>query len=282
MEFRNIQSFNEFLNEAATTKWYDLVFNSHKNHNPECDILEGHLDRNSLITYVICVKGPNKGNESMEYYSGPNYKPEAAGTSRSTSRVYTPDKIPAKYLNMWQELREIYQNEYEGGKSTNESSRSIVDDVRIKKEADKLFISRYPRVNPYDIKDIEFDGKDDIMQLIAIVKKRGEATDEEMMQDDYDYAVMKSMQKFGMFDSESFDAYINEAEEKDGNLEVQLTKSATGPFLKDLKTNGCPYRKVTDTKFIVDNTGKVRLAIRLVKERSSMRAITVTPTDETI
>jgi hypothetical protein len=282
MKFRNIQSFNEFLNEAATTKWYDLVFNSHKNHNPNCDILEGHLDRNSLITYGIYVNGPEKGNEFMEYYSGPNYKPEAVGTSRSTSRMYTSDKIPAKYLNMWQELREIYENEYEGGKSTNESSRSIVDDARIKKEADKLFISRYPRVNPYDIKDIEFDGKDDIMQLIAIVKKRGEATDEEMMQDDYDYAVMKSMQKFGMFDSESFDAYINEAEEKDGNLEVQLTKSATGPFLKDLKTNGCPYRKVTDTKFIVDNTGKVRLAIRLVKERSGMRAITVTPTDETI
>jgi hypothetical protein len=281
MGFRNIQSFNEFLNEAATTKWYDLVFNSHKNHNPECDILEGHLDRNSLITYVICVNGPNKGKESMEYYSGPNYKPESVGTSRSNSRMYTPDKIPAKYLNMWHELREIYQNEYEGGRSTNEASR-LVDDARIKKEADKLFIERYPRVNPYDIKDIEFHGKDDIIELIKIVKKRGEATDEEMMRDDYDYAVMKSMEKFGMFENENFDAYINEAEEKDGNLSVQLTKSATGQFLKDLKVNGCPYKKVTETKFIVENTGKVRLAIRLVKERSGMRAITVTPTEETI
>jgi hypothetical protein len=213
MEFRNIQSFNEFLNEAATTKWYDLVFNSHKNHNPECDILEGHLDRNSLITYVICVNGPNKGKESMEYYSGPNYKPESVGTSRSNSRMYTPDKIPAKYLNMWQELREIYQNEYEGGRSTNEANR-IVDDARIKKEADKLFIERYPRVNPYDIKDIEFDGKDDIIQLIKIVKKRGEATDEEMMRDDYDYAVMKALQKFGMIES------FNSLDEKTENVEA--------------------------------------------------------------
>jgi hypothetical protein len=203
MEFRNIQSFNEFLNEAATTKWYDLVFNSHKNHNPECDILEGHLDRNSLITYGIYVNGPNKGKEFMEYYSGPNYKPESVGTSRSSSRMYQPDKIPAKYLNMWHELREIYQNEYEGGRSTNEASR-LVDDARIKKEADKLFIERYPRVNPYDIKDIEFDGKDDIIELIKIVKKRGEATDEEMMRDDYDYAVMKSMEKFGMFEKSDF------------------------------------------------------------------------------
>jgi hypothetical protein len=203
MEFRNIQSFNEFLNEAATTKWYDLVFNSHKNHNPNCDILEGHLDRNSLITYGIYVNGPNKGKEFMEYYSGPNYKPESVGTSRSSSRMYQPDKIPAKYLNMWHELREIYQNEYEGGRSTNEAAR-LVDDARIKKEADKLFIERYPRVNPYDIKDIEFDGKDDIIELIKIVKKRGEATDEEMMRDDYDYAVMKSMEKFGMFEKSDF------------------------------------------------------------------------------
>ena len=281
MEFRNIQSFNEFINEAATTKWYDLVFNSHKNHNPECDILEGHLDRNSLITYGIYVNGPNKGKEFMEYYSGPNYKPESVGTSRSSSRMYTTDKIPAKYLNMWQELREIYQNEYEGGRSTNEGNLRFIGE-RIKKEADKLFISRYPKVKPSDIKNIEFDGSADIMELIDIVKKRGETTDEETMRDDYDYAVMKALQKFGMIENENFDAYINEAEEKDGNLSVQLTKSATGQFLKDLKVNGCPYKKVTETKFIVENTGKVRLAIRLVKERSGMRAITVTPTEETI
>jgi hypothetical protein len=165
--------------------------------------------------------------------------------------------------------------------SANEGNLRFIGE-RIKKEADKLFIERYPKVKPSDIKNIEFDGSADIMELIDIVKKRGETTDEETMRDDYDYAVMKALQKFGMIENENFDAYINEAEEKDGNLSVQLTKSATGQFLKDLKVNGCPYKKVTETKFIVENTGKVRLAIRLVKERSGMRAITVTPTEETI
>jgi len=82
----------------------------------------------------------------------------------------------------------------------NEANR-IVDDPRIKKEADKLFIERYPKVKPYDIQDIDFDGNDDIIDLIKIVKKRGEATDEEMMRTDYDYAVLKAMQKFGMIES---------------------------------------------------------------------------------
>ena len=73
-----------------------------------------------MITYSICVKGSDLGKESMEYYTGPNYKPESL-SARSSSRNYSPDKIPAKYQNLWNELRVIYQNEYRGGKSTNES-----------------------------------------------------------------------------------------------------------------------------------------------------------------
>ena len=119
---KHIKTFESFVNETLNTKWYDLVFNSHKDHNPTCDILEGHLDRNSLITYGIYVNGPNIGNEFMEYYSGPNYKPESVGKN-SSSRMYTSDKIPAKYKSMWNELREIYQSDYKGGVSTNSKSK---------------------------------------------------------------------------------------------------------------------------------------------------------------
>jgi hypothetical protein len=114
---KHIHTFESFLNEAQATNWYDLKFNSHNDHNPVCDILEGHLDRDKMITYGIYVKGPNTGQEFMEYYSGPNYKPESAG-KRSSSNYFAPDKIPAKYQNMWNELRNIYQTEYQGGRST--------------------------------------------------------------------------------------------------------------------------------------------------------------------
>lgn len=112
---KNLQSYEEFLNESFN--WYDIKFNSHKDHNPYCDILEGHLDRDTLITYGIYVKGPQTGNEFMEYYKGPNYKPESL-MKNSNSRIYTPDKIPAKYQNNWNELRSIYQTDYKGADST--------------------------------------------------------------------------------------------------------------------------------------------------------------------
>ena len=84
-----------------------IKFNSHKNHNPECDILEGHLDKDSLITYCINIKGPNKGEESMEYYMGSNYN--AASDKKSFSKHYTIDKIPSKYKSAWTELKNKYE-----------------------------------------------------------------------------------------------------------------------------------------------------------------------------
>jgi len=113
-----IKSFENFINEGY--QWYDLKFNSHKDHNPEADILEGHIDRNTLITYGIFVKGPKTGEEFMEYYTGPNYKPESLNKS-SRSKYFSSSEIPAKYKKMWDELKSTYENDYEGGKSTSES-----------------------------------------------------------------------------------------------------------------------------------------------------------------
>jgi hypothetical protein len=99
------------LDEAI--KFIDYKFNSHKVHNPACDIIEGHLDKDTYICYGIYVKdsGSKKaGQEFMEYYTGENYK--LGSLKRSNARYYEPDTIPAKYLAAWNELKSKYENEY--------------------------------------------------------------------------------------------------------------------------------------------------------------------------
>lgn len=89
-------------------KFTKLQFNSHKNHNPNYDILEGHLPTGDFITYAIKVKGDGAGKESMEYYRGENY----GGQGRSYSRHFEADRIPTKYKSLWEELRKIYERKY--------------------------------------------------------------------------------------------------------------------------------------------------------------------------
>lgn len=108
---KHIKLFEQFVNEAV--KFIDFKFNSHKNHNPQADILQGHLNRDTFITYGIYVKDSSSrkaGDEFMEYYSGENYN--TGSTKRSSSRVYSPDKIPAKYKAAWEELKAKYEKEY--------------------------------------------------------------------------------------------------------------------------------------------------------------------------
>jgi hypothetical protein len=119
---KKIKLYEEFVGEAY--KFYDLFFNSHVDHNPECDILEGHLDKDSLITYGIYVKGPKEGLEFMEYYSGSNYKPTS--DKRSNSKLFMVDKIPAKYKAMWEDLKKIYENEYAGSGRVSTRNEALV------------------------------------------------------------------------------------------------------------------------------------------------------------
>lgn len=109
---KHIQLFEQFINEGI--KFINFKFNSHKNHNPYCDILEGHLDKDTYITYGIYVKDSSaewkKGDEFMEYYTGENYK--VGSNKKSSSRLYAIDKIPAKYKAAWEELKAKYEKEY--------------------------------------------------------------------------------------------------------------------------------------------------------------------------
>jgi hypothetical protein len=80
-----------------------LNFNSHKTHNPQCDILELRISTDSFITYGIELK---TGKEFLEYYAGENYVP--GSTAKSTSRMYVYPQIPKKYLHVWHGLKEYY------------------------------------------------------------------------------------------------------------------------------------------------------------------------------
>lgn len=82
-----------------------LTFNSHKVHNPNCDILELKISKDAYITYYIDI---NTRVEGMEYYSGSNY---VVGSSlKSHSNNYPPNLIPKKYRSVWHALKYHYEN----------------------------------------------------------------------------------------------------------------------------------------------------------------------------
>ncbi len=87
-----------------------LEFHSHKNHNPECDILCGYLNDDTYICYGIYVKGENIGKEFMEFYTGSNYSSDS--TKKSYSRHFVSNKIPSKYKDKWLQLKQIYNSKY--------------------------------------------------------------------------------------------------------------------------------------------------------------------------
>jgi hypothetical protein len=105
------ESFKETF--VIYESFLEVKFNSHKNHNPYTDIVEGKLDKDTMMTYCITVKDDGKipiGTESMELYIGDNYV--LGSTKKSYSRHYAVDKIPSKYKKLWLELKELYETKY--------------------------------------------------------------------------------------------------------------------------------------------------------------------------
>jgi hypothetical protein len=58
-------------------------------------------------------------------------------------------------------------------------------------------------------------------------------------------------------------------------ISVRLTSAAAKSFIKDLKANKCQYTEITPTNFEMEETAKIRLAIRMVKERFGAQSIKV-------
>jgi hypothetical protein len=81
-----------------------IKFNSHKTHNPDCDILELKISKDAFITYCINI---HTKEESMEYYSGKNYVSNSL--VRSNSKYYLTNNIPKKYRNVWNGLKYYYE-----------------------------------------------------------------------------------------------------------------------------------------------------------------------------
>lgn len=87
-------------------------FNPHTCHNPSCDIVEAHVTPQSFITYGVYVSGPRAGEEFMEFYQGPNYKP--GSEVRNWSRCYSVDQIPKLWKSSWLKAKEAYTTQFKG------------------------------------------------------------------------------------------------------------------------------------------------------------------------
>lgn len=105
------ETIHEEMKSTLNEEFQKVNFNSHKKHNPYCDILEGHY-KDSFITYGIYIKDSSSewktGDEFMEYYTGDYGK----SGKKSFSRLFRPEKIPGKYKNDWLKLKKLYEKKY--------------------------------------------------------------------------------------------------------------------------------------------------------------------------
>jgi hypothetical protein len=83
--------------------WY----HDHTEHNPDCDIVCAMVDglNHSYITYVKDLK---TGQESCEYYSGPNYLPFSIAKKSFSRHWPNLNAIPVKYMDAWMQMRDWY------------------------------------------------------------------------------------------------------------------------------------------------------------------------------
>jgi hypothetical protein len=60
------------------------------------------------------------------------------------------------------------------------------------------------------------------------------------------------------------------------SLQIQLSYEAAQSFIADLKMNGIKFFPITKTSLVINDSPKVQMAIKLVKERFTERAIYIT------
>ena len=92
---------------TATVSKNRAWYHDHTEHNPNCDIVCAMVDglNHSYITYV---KDLTTGQESCEYYSGPNYISNTH-SKKSFSRMWPSlQDIPVKYMDAWMQMRDWY------------------------------------------------------------------------------------------------------------------------------------------------------------------------------
>lgn len=94
------------------SNFLNITFHPHTLHNPGCDILQGQIDQDCIITYVKYVKGESAGKEALEMYRGANYVP--GSTRRNYSKHLVGRNIKnSEYYELWKELKLEYENKYQ-------------------------------------------------------------------------------------------------------------------------------------------------------------------------
>ena len=87
-----------------------IKFLPNTSHNPNCNIIQGQIDDNTLIIFGVYVNGLKEGQRFCEVYKGRNYIPNSP--FKSYSRYYAFGDIPEKYMAHWIKLKDIYTHKH--------------------------------------------------------------------------------------------------------------------------------------------------------------------------
>jgi len=82
-----------------------ITYRPHTSHNPFCDIVEGQIDTDTMITFYKVLES---GLQGCEVYIGENYNVGSKKKSRSWN--YDTSTIPKKYYENWVKLKDYYNN----------------------------------------------------------------------------------------------------------------------------------------------------------------------------
>lgn len=91
-----------------------VKYRPHTEHNPNCDIVEGHISEDAFITYGEYTLDPSR--KFVEYYSGENYKPESR--KKSYSRHWLVDssltfsELPDSLREAAKQLHQIHLQKF--------------------------------------------------------------------------------------------------------------------------------------------------------------------------
>ena len=102
------QLIRECVRELNESLFKKIQFSSHKDYNPNADIIEGKLDDDIVVAYGVIVNGKGKGKEFMWYYSGPIHSPSSQRANNFSKYFEGESNVPKKYKKYWLELKTIY------------------------------------------------------------------------------------------------------------------------------------------------------------------------------
>lgn len=83
------------------------VLRPHQQHNPDCNIIEGHLNQDAYLCYGEYINNPRV--KFVEYYSGKNYKLGSGKRSHSRRWVLSETDPFSSVPKVWREAAQQLQ-----------------------------------------------------------------------------------------------------------------------------------------------------------------------------